>query len=374
MTPENELKLSFYQDVSVLNHAHDIRMVKHVETGTYYVRKTMTHFDPRVIEVLTNNVYNGIPRIQETIEDGDKLIVIEEYIRGDSLDKVLEKLSFTASEAASVIMRLCGILTPLHAHDPSIIHRDIKASNIILAEGGALYLIDFDAAKLHDPGKNRDTVLIGTEEYAAPEQYGFGQSDCQTDIYALGVLLNILLTGHVPTDGLAEGPLADIISRCTQMDPKNRYQTVTELETSLRGAAEQLKADLSSASTADELPFYRRITGFKSGKKVAAIATTLWFILFTYGCITAESFDKNGRRITGFLAWSNNLAVWLVLLLETLYLGNSFGWRDRFPYRKKPASTKVSNAFRVLLGAVIILFALAFLSTIIDLIYQAVAG
>lgn len=373
MTPENEFRLSFYQDVSVLNHAHDIRMVKHVETGTYYVRKTLTHFDPRVIEVLTNNAYSGIPRIQETVEDGDKLIVIEEYIRGDSLDKVLEKLSFTASEAASVIMRLCRILEPLHAHDPSIIHRDIKTSNIILAEGGALYLIDFDAAKLHDPGKNRDTVLIGTEEYAAPEQYGFGQSDCQTDIYALGVLLNILLTGHIPSDGLADGPLADIISRCTQMDPKARYQTVTELEASLRKTAKHLKADHASAPPDDKLPFYRQITGFKSGKKVAAIATTLWFILFTYGCMTAENIDKHGRRITGFLAWSNNLAVWLVLLLETLYLGNSFGWRDRFPNRKKPASSAISNAIRILLGAVIILLGLAFLSTIIDQIYLAVA-
>lgn len=378
MTPENELKLSFYQDVTILNQSHDVRLVKHVETGTYYVRKTLTHYDQRVIETLLHGVYPGVPRIHEAIEDNDRLIVIEDYIRGDGLDKILEKTFLSASEAASLIIQLCKILAPLHAHDPAIIHRDIKSSNIILAEGGAVYLIDFDAAKMHDPGKNRDTVLIGTEEYAAPEQYGFAQSDRQTDIYALGVLMNVLLTGHAPSEGLADGPFSDIISKCTEMDPQNRYQSVAELETSLNDIAAPLKrsattrtASSPSQQPSEKLPFYRRVTGFKSGKKWVAVAATLWYAMITYACFTAENFDKAGNRITGFLSWSNNLALWIVFILETFYLGNSFGWRDRFPFRRKPGVNTAVNIIRIVFGAAIILVGMAFLSALSDHIYQA---
>ena len=374
MSPENELKLSFYQDVTVLDQAHDIRLVKHVETGTHYVRKTLSHYDLRVIEVLKSRDFAGIPRIHETVEEDGRLIVIEDYIRGDSLDKVLEKMLLDPSEAISVINRLCRILAPLHAYDPAIIHRDIKASNVILAENGDLYLIDFDAAKLHDPGKNRDTVLIGTEDYAAPEQYGFAQSDRQTDIYALGVLLNTMVTGHVPVEGLAAEPLGSIVTKCTQMDPRNRYQDVEQLEAALKKAASKPGHENPAAKSDDtpkRLPFYRHITGFKSGKAWVAAVAILWYILITYACLTIENVDANGKPITGFLSWSSNIALWLVFILETLYLGNSFGWRDRSPYQKKPNTGKIANIIRILIGAALILLGMAFLNSVSDLIYKA---
>ena len=95
-------------------------------------------------------------------------------------------------------------------------------------------LIDFNASKKFDSGKNYDTCLMGTAEYAAPEQFGFSQSDARTDIYALGILLNILITGCFPKDVLCSGSAARVVTKCTQMDPARRYSSVLQLKSALR--------------------------------------------------------------------------------------------------------------------------------------------
>lgn len=77
------------------------------------------------------------------------------------------------------------------------VHRDIKPENIIL-RGSQAVLIDFDAARLHKPEHEADTQILGTTGFAAPEQYGLSQSDIRTDIYSLGVLINVMLTGNTP--------------------------------------------------------------------------------------------------------------------------------------------------------------------------------
>ena len=121
----------------------------------------------------------------------------------------------------------------LHNASPSIIHRDIKPENIIIAPNNKVYLIDFNAAKRFNPDKNYDTVLMETVEYAAPEQFGFSPSDIQTDIYALGVLLNVMLTGCFPREKLYDGKLSTVILKCISIDPSKRFRSVTRLSDSL---------------------------------------------------------------------------------------------------------------------------------------------
>ena len=110
--------------------------------------------------------------------------------------------------------------------DPPIIHRDIKASNIIISQEGTVTLLDMDAAKWYRDQSDRDTKLIGTYGYAAPEQYGFGASDERTDIYSIGVLLNVTLTGCLPSQKMAEGRIGAVIEKCVKLDPKERYASV----------------------------------------------------------------------------------------------------------------------------------------------------
>ncbi len=246
MTLEERTRLSFYQELAPIDAEHCVFLVRHSETGAIFVRKTLANYQTAVFRKLKDHSYKGLPRIYEAIEDGNKLIVIESYISGRNLQEVLEENgSLPAEQVLSIARSLCAILAPLH--EASIVHRDIKPSNIILSDDGYVSLLDLDAAKICRPEESRDTHLLGTKGYAAPEQYGFGSSRPETDIYALGVLLHVLLTGSFPgqTDKSA-GLLAPVIIQCTQMDPEERYHSVRELDAALNNVQQELS--LSSVS------------------------------------------------------------------------------------------------------------------------------
>jgi serine/threonine protein kinase len=108
------------------------------------------------------------------------------------------------------------------------VHRDIKPENVILRETGAV-LIDFDASRIYKEAQENDTKVLGTTGYAAPEQYGIAQTDGRADIYSLGVLMNVMLTGKHPATVLAGGRMGHIILRCTMMNPDKRFQTIRHL-------------------------------------------------------------------------------------------------------------------------------------------------
>ena len=133
---------------------------------------------------------------------------------------------FTPQETRKIVKQLCQGLWVLHSM--AAVHRDIKPENVILRENDAV-LIDFDAARLHKPQAEADTQILGTTGFAAPEQYGLSQSDTRTDIYSLGVLMNVMLTGQHPSQTLAEGRLGRVIGRCTQVNPEKRYRDVVHL-------------------------------------------------------------------------------------------------------------------------------------------------
>ncbi|MBR4861671.1 MAG: protein kinase, partial [Firmicutes bacterium] len=122
-------------------------------------------------------------------------------------------------------------------------HRDIKPEHILLTAEGRVVLIDLDASMRILSGKKNDTQLLGTAMYAAPEQFGLTRSDERADIYALGILMNEMLTGeHPAVIRYQEGPLAEIIERCIRMNPAERYQTVADLEQELQRLAGSLQA------------------------------------------------------------------------------------------------------------------------------------
>ena len=164
---------------------------------------------------------DSLPDIYLIEHTDDKIEVIEEYISGKDLSAVMAGgRVFSSDEARSIGLCLCDTLEKLH--NSGLIHRDIKPSNIILTDEGTVRLIDFNAARAYDGTQNKDTRLLGTEGYAAPEQYGFSETDFRADIYSVGVTLKELCKGEV-------GPLKRAINGCTEFDPKKRYRTVREL-------------------------------------------------------------------------------------------------------------------------------------------------
>ncbi len=220
-----------YKEISVLNEAHHVYVVQHIRSHTVCLKKIITVYDIKVYTRLFEHPMPGIPRIYSLHEENGTLTVIEEFISGRTLQAVLEEDGLmTENTVAEYICRACDILTALHGQDPSIIHRDIKPSNIMLTDDGRIILIDLNAARTHKPGQSKDTRFLGTDGYAPPEQVGYGQTVPQTDIYALGVTMNILLTGKLPSEQTSSGALRPVIEKCTKNDPENRYASAELLK------------------------------------------------------------------------------------------------------------------------------------------------
>ena len=238
---DSMLPISYYREIADLDREHGVSIVQHVETHKVYIRKVMQIYSLPVYEQLFYHPVKGIPRIYAmyAAPDHGPLTVIEEYISGDTLREVLKICGpLSEHDVLNCTDQLCGILTGLQTFSPPIVHRDIKPSNIILTEDGRIVLLDLNAARQNDLGNSRDTQLLGTAGFAAPEQYGFASSSPRADIYAVGILMKVLLTGDEsggsPLPSALSRRTRSIIERCTQMDPKNRYPSAAALRKALQ--------------------------------------------------------------------------------------------------------------------------------------------
>lgn len=230
MTLEQELRLSYYRQVAEINGEHSIHLVQHVRSRKFFVKKCLTVYNADIYRFLQEHHIPDTPKIYLAEEDGHVLTVIEEYIPGDTLEEILEREGTLSEErTAQIAVQLCRILEEFHSCTPAIVNRDIKPSNLKLSPDGVVKLLDLNAAKWSSEQAARDTVLLGTMGYAAPEQYGFGPSSVLTDIYSVGVLMNVMLTGQLPNQCPAGGRLGRIIRTCTELSPSGRYQSVAQL-------------------------------------------------------------------------------------------------------------------------------------------------
>ena len=206
-----------------------VELIRHRQSGKQFILRRFTG-NGEVYRKLLDCSCPCLPLIYEAAERDGENIVIEEYIQGDTLDFLLQGALCSPAETRQIVRQLCQALWVLHSM--AAVHRDIKPENVIL-RGNDAVLIDFDAARLHKPETEADTQILGTTGFAAPEQYGLGQSDTRTDIYSLGVLMNVMLTGQHPSKKLAEGRLGRVIQRCTQVNPAKRYKDVMNLAEAL---------------------------------------------------------------------------------------------------------------------------------------------
>ncbi len=184
-----------------------------------------------------------LPSIVDVIDQDENLLIVMDYIEGNTLDHLLKEEGAQQQEkVVDWAIQLCDVLDYLHTRTTPIIYRDMKPSNIMLKSDGNVVLIDFGTAREFKERNAADTTCLGTQGYAAPEQFGgMGQTDARTDIYCLGATLYHLVTGHNPSEPpyeimpitkwnskLSTG-LERIIQKCTQKNPVDRYQTAKEL-------------------------------------------------------------------------------------------------------------------------------------------------
>ncbi|MBQ7120850.1 MAG: serine/threonine protein kinase [Clostridia bacterium] len=271
------------------------------------------------IETLKKLKHPNLPSIVDVIEDEDSFIIVMDYIEGNSLDKSL--IEHGAQPQELVIewaMQLCDVLAYLHSCDPPIIYRDMKPANIMLKPDGNIALIDFGTAKTYEIDLG-ETTGIGTIGYAAPEQYigsGLGRTDARTDIYCLGITLYHLLTGIDPckvviadksiravNPSLSPG-LEKIIIKCTEQDPKDRYQSCEELLYDLEHHHE-----LGDA--------YRKKQRKKLGKFIMSVVATFVFAAVSvWGFISAENAKNDDYEASLDIAkasqsWSESCGAYL---------------------------------------------------------------
>lgn len=320
MTIEEEFRLSCYEELTTLDKNRKVFLVKNINTGEIMVKKYISHFSSPVYECLKEKKINGIPQIYDLILEEERLIVIEEYIHGQTLEQILEqKKKMDEAEVINIMLEICRILKYLHSQEIPIIHRDLKPSNVLYSNEKKIYVIDFDIARQYTYGQTQDTQFFGTEGYAAPEQYGFGQSDCRTDIYAAGTMMNRMLTGEFPNQKMAEGKCGEIIKKCRNIDAEERYASIEKLEADL----------MKRKKNFTKKPFERyRLPGFSGKNPWKMLLAGLGYLMILWLCISLEAEDSNGNKLYGARLWMERFCLFLCFMLPILFQGNYLGIRD----------------------------------------------
>ena len=299
-----------YDSLTDLIGNENITLMCHNETKKLIVRKTIGGINMQLYKQLVHIRHRNLVQVMGLEETEFTCYTYEEYINGETLAEILANGPISEEKAVRWIGQLCEAVNLLHEQNPIIIHRDIKPGNIMLSSDGVIKLIDFDASKEFTPNKQKDTELVGTPNYAAPEQYGFASSDTRTDVYAIGILFHELITGYKPNEIKFpyQGRYKKIIQNCIELDPKRRYQNVQELECQLG---------------MHEVPgLIRHIPGFRTGilwKKEIALGGYILMAIFMMVSFFSQ-WESHGNIVKSFVT----LWCWVILFLPSYMLVTNF--------------------------------------------------
>ncbi len=386
MTLEEHYWLSFYQPVAELGGREHVKLTRHTENGRYYVRKELKDYNREVYEQLRILDSMYFPHIYEVVQDEKKLIIIEEYLSGETLEAyVAERGTLTVEQVKPIMMDVCQALQLLHTQNPPIIHRDIKPSNLILAEDGHWKLIDFNTARYYESDAQRDTTFLGTREFAAPEQFGDLQTDVRTDIYELGAMMNYLLTGKNHKKYVSQGVSQNIIQKCTQFNPERRYQSVEALMKDIQKLPERFPVEKTVQQTVKKQNFFHNkkkagksfvareaVNGWRKWLPPGFRTLKLWkmciaglvYAFALYISITLEVTNGNGSKVTGTALLANRIGCWLLFFVLVLFWFNYGGIHKILPFvRKTQIGWKIFGyivwtcmIFMVIMTCIVLLF------------------
>ena len=337
----DESFISNCKAIAAINPDHQVFLVQHQLTHRFYVLKIMDVFNAGIYRKLMESPVEGTPRIMACKEENGKLIAVEEYLSGTPLSERIAGATLSGNEISVIMRDLCGVISRLHAMTPPVIHRDIKPSNILIVPYGHAVLLDFNAAKFYSPDTQEDTTLLGTKGYAAPEQYGFGSSLPQTDIYALGVVLREMVSSLKKPSHRFD----NIIDKCTQMNPKERFSSADDLLAALESGKIHGKYTL---------PGFRTHTPWK----MATAFLTYLFIALASATFTIKGDLTSGQNILERVCFA-------LCCLSVIFI--SFNYLDiqRFlPLCK--SKSKLLKAAGIILLDVIAVFFIVFIMTIVE--------
>lgn len=177
---------------------------------------------------------DAFPGAVSLLREDDRAYYIREFAEGITLRDRIEKYgTYSGKEACAAAYLICENIEKLHSLPERMICRDIKPENIVISPEGQYRMIDFDAARTVKSDHDNDTVCLGTRTTAAPEQFGFGQTDERTDVYAVGMLMLYMISGEYDKKALDRGRASRIIEHATRFDPERRYAGISKLKAAL---------------------------------------------------------------------------------------------------------------------------------------------
>lgn len=226
-------------------------LVKETATGILCVlkwgRNRQTEFlrnEMEIMKKMADRKFSGIPKAYRIFEENGEVYLVREYIEGMSLAQmVLQKGGISEAEICRISRKICQTAEQFQNPDEPMIHRDIKPENIVVTPGGEVVFIDFGTMRSYKKDGSRDTFVVGTRGTAAPEQYGYIQTDQRTDVYAIGQTMLYMVSESYEMNQLSECAVSrrmkKIIEKACSFDPDKRYGDAVQL----RRAVEKCQAN-----------------------------------------------------------------------------------------------------------------------------------
>lgn len=226
-------------------------LVKETVTGILCVlkwgRNRQAEFlrnEMEIMEKMADRKLSGVPKAYRIFEENGEVYLVREYIEGMSLAQmVLQKGGISEAEICRISRKICQTAEQFQNPDEPMIHRDIKPENIVVTPGGEVVFIDFGTMRSYKKDGSRDTFVVGTRGTAAPEQYGYTQTDQRTDVYAIGQTMLYMVSESYEMNQLSECAVSrrmkKIIEKACSFEPDKRYGDAAQL----RRAVEKCQAN-----------------------------------------------------------------------------------------------------------------------------------
>lgn len=308
-----------------------------------------------------------LPRIVECHRQDERLVVVMEHVAGETLADAAAAATDHLDLVRRVFPDLCDAVSELHELlDPPVIHRDLKPGNVMVSAAGVT-LIDLGIARTWREGGEQDTTHFGTRAYAPPEQFGFGQTDVTSDVYALGMLLFFCLAGRDPAaadrergfaaGGVSEG-LRDVIAHAAELDPARRFPSARAFKEALLAALGEKDREAEpptfEASGTSPLAWLSRVPGWVGVAWNVLVAAACALLLI--GCVGAMLYPNAELATwpTWYLLYAY-LAFAMPVILVVSYL-----LLDRRPLRRRvPALARLTVRQETLRGLLVLLVVFA---------------
>jgi protein kinase-like protein len=264
----------------------------------------------------------------------DRWYLVMSFIEGGTLQAYLDVAQgkkLPVYEVVRIGIELCNVLDYLHTHQPQVIFRDLKPSNIMFTPKGEVYLIDFGIARHFKQDQAKDTTYYYSAGYAPPEQYGQSQTGPRSDIYSLGATLHQMLSGHNPSSKPFQFPalqlldsaipvaLAKLITQMLEMDDQKRPASVAEVKEELEkvlkaGQSEQTRKEDSKKEELEKVlkPGQSKQTGKGDSKKKEEV------ILEQGSALDTNPISQSlWSKINGFMG-KGRIGAWLCFMALSL--------------------------------------------------------